>query len=67
MSFDENLRLMAIRPPNESERTGSEGQRRRQQPGAKPARHEWSATEHAPHPVPNCQGEIVGKLIDTEA
>jgi hypothetical protein len=66
MSFDENLRLTAIRPPNESERTGSEGQRRQQQPGAKPARHERPGT-HAPHPVFNSQGEIVGKLIDTEA
>jgi hypothetical protein len=61
-----NLGLTGVRPPKDVDRPGSEGQRRRQ-PGDKSAKREPDGEPRAPHPVLNVQGEVTGKVIDTEA
>lgn len=60
------LALTAVRPPQEGERVGSEGHRRRQS-GDKSAKREHEDPTPGPHPVLNTQGETTGKVIDTEA
>lgn len=68
MIFDSlmNIAVVGVRPPQEAERPGSEGQRRQPSGGKSPKReHEEEA--RSPHPVLNIQGETTGKVIDTEA
>lgn len=61
-----NLVITAVRPPQEGERVGSEGHRRRQS-GERSDKREADEEAHGPHPVLNTQGETTGKVIDTQA
>jgi len=61
-----NLVVAGVRPPQEGERVGSEGHRRRQS-GERSDKREPGDEAHGPHPVLNTQGETTGKLIDTQA